>query len=69
MQFTHLPDKATIRIYTLAGDLVQTLQHQGSGTEDWNMLSSNGQGIAPGLYFYHIESEVGEKVGKFAVVK
>ena len=69
LEFIHLPDKATVSIYTLSGDLVQTLQHSGSGTLDWNMLTSEGQGIAPGLYYYHVDSEVGTKVGKFAVIK
>ncbi len=69
LEFVNLPATATIRVYTLAGDLVQTLEHDGSGTYVWNMLTSNGQGIAPGLYFYHVESEVGERVGKFAVIK
>lgn len=69
LEFVNLPIIATIRIYTLAGDLVQTLEHSGSGTCVWNMLSSNGQGIAPGLYYYHVESEAGNRVGKFAVVK
>lgn len=69
IEFIHLPDKATIRIYTLAGDLVQKLDHQGSGTCVWNMLSENGQGISPGLYYYQVESDVGNKIGKFAVIK
>ncbi len=69
MEFVNLPEKATIRIYTLAGDLVQTLEHSGSGTCVWDMLSMNGQGIAPGLYFYHIDSDVGQKIGKFSVIK
>jgi hypothetical protein len=69
LQFIHLPDRATIRIYSLAGDLIQKLDHQGSGTCDWNLLSENGQGIAPGLYYYQVESDVGKKTGKFAVIK
>jgi hypothetical protein len=69
MEFIHLPDMATVRIYTLSGDLVQTLQSEGSGTLVWNMLSNNGQGIAPGLYYYNVESSVGTRVGKFAVIK
>jgi hypothetical protein len=69
LEFIHLPQDATVRIYTLSGDLVQTLEHSGSGTLVWNMLSENNQAIAPGLYFYHVESEVGSKVGKFAVIK
>ncbi len=70
IQFTHLPDVCTIRIYTLAGDLVRTIDHDnGTGTEDWDMLSTNQQGIATGVYFYHVQSQYGEKMGKFAVVK
>jgi hypothetical protein len=70
IQFTHLPDICTIRIYTLAGDLVQTLTHDnGSGSEDWDLLSENQQGISSGVYFYHVSSKYGEKIGKFAVIK
>lgn len=70
IQFTHLPDVCTIRIYTLAGDLVKTIEHDnGTGTEDWDMLSLNQQGIVTGIYFYHVQSQYGEKMGKFAVIK
>jgi hypothetical protein len=70
IQFTHLPDVCTIRIYTLSGDLVKTIQHDnGTGTEDWDMLSVNQQGITTGVYFYHVQSKYGEKMGKFAVIK
>ncbi len=70
IQFTHLPDVCTIRIYTLGGDLVKTIEHNnGTGTEDWDMLTINQQGIVTGLYFYHVQSQYGEKIGKFAVIK
>jgi hypothetical protein len=70
IQFTHLPDVCTIKIYTLAGDLVQTIEHDnGSGSEDWNLLSESQQGISSGVYFYYISSQYGEKIGKFAVIK
>jgi hypothetical protein len=70
IQFTHLPDVCDIRIYTLAGDLVQTINHDdGSGTEEWDLLSENQQGISSGVYFYYVSSEYGEKIGKFAVIK
>jgi hypothetical protein len=70
IQFTHLPDACTIRIYTLAGDLVKTIHHDNlTGTEDWDMLSQNQQGIVAGVYFYHVQSRYGEKMGKFAVIK
>jgi hypothetical protein len=70
IQFTHLPDECNIRIYTLAGDLVKVIEHNnGTGTEDWDLLNKNQQGIVPGVYFYHVESKYGEKLGKFAVIK
>ncbi|MCK4858082.1 MAG: T9SS type A sorting domain-containing protein, partial [candidate division Zixibacteria bacterium] len=69
LEFIHLPEEATVRIYTLAGDLVQTLKHSNSGTLVWDMLSVNDQAIAPGLYFYYVDSPAGQKIGKFAVIK
>lgn len=70
LEFTHLPDVCTIRIYTLAGDLVSTIEHSNNGgTAAWDLSSSNAQGVAPGIYLYSIESEYGSKIGKFAVIK
>jgi hypothetical protein len=70
--FTHLPDKCTIRIYTLAGDHLRTLEHESDtfdGNENWNLLTKNRQKIAAGIYIYHVESPYGEAIGKFAVVR
>jgi hypothetical protein len=70
LEFVNLPDVCTVRIYTLAGDLVQTIEHSGNdGTAYWDVMSSNAQGVAPGIYFYAVESEYGSKIGKFAVIK
>jgi len=70
VQFTHLPDQCTIRIYTLAGDLVRAVEHDnGTGTEDWDLLNKDQQGIVPGVYYYHVDSEYGQKLGKFAIIK
>ena len=69
MQFTHLPGECTIRVYTLAGDLVKTIEHtSGDGDEDWNLLSSSGQLVASGMYFFHVSSPVGEYLGRFAII-
>ncbi len=70
--FTHLPDKCTIRIYTLSGDLLRTLEHDSpelDGNENWDLLTKNNQKIAAGIYIYHVDSQYGEKIGKFAVVR
>lgn len=70
IEFIHLPDDAIVRIYTLAGDLVVTLDNSdGSGTVPWNVESVNEQSVAPGVYYYHVESKYGQKIGKFAIIK
>lgn len=70
LQFVNLPDECSIRIYTLAGELIRTLEHaNGTGTEDWNMLSEGGRGIASGVYLYNVQSDYGHFTGKFAVIK
>jgi hypothetical protein len=71
--FTNLPPQCTIRIYTISGFLVDTIEHETSiedGSEPWNLLSRDGQDIAYGVYIYHVESPgIGEKIGKFALIK
>ncbi|HOD66162.1 MAG TPA: T9SS type A sorting domain-containing protein [candidate division Zixibacteria bacterium] len=70
LQFKNIPDKCTIRIYTLAGDLVKTIEHaDGTGEAYWNLLSGNAQQVASGIYLYHVESDYGEFLGRFAVIK
>lgn len=69
--FAGLPDReATIKIFTLAGDLVQTLAHDGrSGTAFWNLISRNGQDIVSGVYLYAIEAGGESKIGRFVIVR
>jgi hypothetical protein len=72
LAFTHLPDKCTIRIYTLSGDHLRTLEHNSpdlDGNENWDLLTKNNQKIASGIYIFHVDSPYGEKMGKFAVVR
>ncbi len=72
LEFRAVPQGATIRIYTLAGDLVQTLQQDGSlaGMIPWDLRSKDNLEVAPGLYFYHVDAgEAGTYVGRFAIIK
>lgn len=51
IQFFELPSRVTIRIFTEAGALVKTIEHnQDSGSDSWNMTNENGQTIASGIY-------------------
>jgi hypothetical protein len=70
LAFEHLPTPCTITIFTVDGDLVQTIEHtSNSGREEWNLLSSERRPVASGIYFYHVESSLGEKVDRFAVIR
>jgi hypothetical protein len=73
IQFINLPAHCEIKIYTLAGDLVATLQHNDPqfGFEDWNLTSSVGQAVSSGIYLYTVEDlNTGEvQVGKFVIIK
>jgi hypothetical protein len=72
IEFRGLPSRSTIRIYTVRGDLVQTLRHDGSddGFVAWNLRTKDNLDVAPGLYIFHVDGgSTGEKIGKFAVIK
>ncbi len=73
IDFIHLPMKCTIRIFTVNGKLVQTIEHESSldnGSEPWNLLTKDGLDVAWGTYFYHVNAPgIGEKVGKFAIIR
>ncbi|HQV30918.1 MAG TPA: hypothetical protein PKV71_03535 [Calditrichia bacterium] len=73
MEFRGLPAECTIRIFSVVGDLVQTLEHSGEITEGfvpWDLRSKDNLEVAPGLYIYHVESEGRDPfIGKFAIIK
>lgn len=56
LSFFNLPPLCTIRIFTDAGELIQTINHtNGSGDEAWNSQTSSGQVVASGLYIAYFE--------------
>jgi len=71
VRFTNMPEKATIRIFTLAGTLIRTIIKNSPDTWiDWDLRTDTGLPIASGMYLVHVEVPgVGEKVIKFGVVK
>lgn len=71
VRFTGLPETATIRIFTLNGTLIRTLEKAGPGrTLPWDLTTNNQLPIASGMYLVHVELPGGlEKVIKFAVIK
>ncbi len=74
--FANLPQATnTIQVFTVSGDLVQTISHsglEGSGHVSWNLMSRNGQEIVSGVYLYSVQSDDAafeDFVGKFVVVR
>ena len=78
IHFNHLPPQCRIQIFTLSGELVNTLIHNTSfddGSYEWDMLTKDNLDIAYGIYFYHVEPmnealyDFKPHLGKFAVIK
>lgn len=75
IKFIHLPRKCTIRIFTLAGDIIATIQYQAppstpnAGEAPWNLKAGNGEVVASGLYIFTVESDLGVQRGKFVIIK
>lgn len=73
VDFIHLPASCEIRLYTIRGDHIQTLTHEGNifdGTVSWDLRTKEGLDIAYGIYIYYIDAgDAGESVGKLAIIK
>jgi len=73
IQFIHLPQKCTIRIFSVDGSLVRTLDHDApmrDGSETWDMLTKDNMDISYGVYIYHIDAPgIGEKIGRMLIIK
>ncbi len=75
-RLTNLPERATIRVFTLSGTLIRVLEKNSDARHlDWDMNTEEGLPIASGMYLIHIEAKdgsgatYGERVLKFAAVK
>ena len=72
VEFRAIPTGASIRIYTVRGALVQTLEQDGgtASAVPWDLRTRDGLEVAPGLYIFHVDAgDAGTFVGKLAIVK
>jgi hypothetical protein len=70
--FSHLPAKATVRIFNLAGVLVKTIEKDDPNQFlRWNLQNNSGLPVASGLYIAYIElPDLGEtKILKVAIIQ
>jgi hypothetical protein len=75
IHFVNLPTEATIRIYSIDGDLVREINHPDPHLSDsdshlaWDLVSRNIQAVVSGIYIYAIESKLGTQIGKIVIIK
>ncbi len=85
LYFYNLPENCEVRIYTLAGDLVDSFTHTGDlysdtgsqsnvspgGEHAWDIVSEFDQAIATGLYLFTVKDNNSGDIyqGKFVVIK
>lgn len=74
--FANLPAApCTIDVYTLAGDLVISLEHDGTGGDGqhaWNLVTRNLQEVVSGIYLFTVTPHApgfARSIGKFVVVR
>ena len=70
VKFTHLPAQCTVRIFTLAGELVRTLEKNDASTSQltWDIENSQALPVASGVYIFHVDAPgIGTHVGKLVI--
>ncbi|MFH1893990.1 MAG: hypothetical protein ABIK83_15060, partial [Candidatus Zixiibacteriota bacterium] len=73
VHFVNLPPQCTIKIYTLDGDYVRTLEHPGIASDadskiEWDLRSRNNEIVTSGIYIFVVESELGNQIGKLVLI-
>jgi len=83
IDFFNMPkDDWVLRIFTLAGDLVQTIRPSDTlvdgkpqretpsdGQATWNLISRNGQDVVSGIYLFSVESNSETMRGRFVIIR
>ena len=69
-RFINMPDVVNIRIYTVSGSLIRTINKTGpSRSVDWDLTTESGLPVASGMYLIHVDVPgVGDRVLKFGVI-
>lgn len=76
--FIHLPKYATIRVYSIVGEIITTIRHNDDeriahglppGQEEFRLFASSGRPLASGVYVFTVDSEFGQQIGKFVIIK
>ncbi len=70
LMFVGLPSQCTIKIFTVTGNLVKSIDHtNGTSEEPWNQVTDYNQLVSTGVYLYVVESNIGKAIGKFVIIR
>jgi len=71
IEFRNLPQKCTIKIFTVTGEFVAEIQKDDNlSYATWNLLTFESQRIAYGVYIFHIDAPgIGTKIGRLGIIK
>jgi hypothetical protein len=75
--FVNLPAYCVLRIYTVTGDLIKTIQHtSGSADDNWDQITDSNQLIASGVYILQVDNAkdldqnpVSGSIEKFIIIR
>jgi len=68
--FTRLTLDATVRVYTISGELVRTIKKSSNiDSVGWDLRNESGRKVASGLYLYLSEGGGTKKTGKLVIVR
>jgi predicted secreted protein len=71
-RIVNLPEVATIRVFTLDGTLIRTINKNSTDTSiSWDLTTDEGLPMASGMYLVHVDAPElnAEKVIKFGFIK
>jgi len=77
LMFMNLPNKCTLKIYTVTGDLIKTIEHKAGADEAWiDMRTDANQYPSSGVYILYIDDARGfdgdpfpDAIYKFVIVR
>ena len=69
IHFKNLPEGTHIRIFTMNGRLVQSLDAPASGLIDWDVRNADSNKLASGVYLYIMKSGDQKKEGKLVIIQ
>ena len=67
INFTNMPANTTIKIYTILGELVRTIDGDANGMVSWDGKDSSGSDAASGTYIVRLTGAGTDKIIKVAV--